>query len=186
MNLAMPLPIRVSSRVPASLLMFGVIALGIPGCAENGASSPAVSAARTKYLLGAEPAAATTFVEARQQADGASEVVVTGRIGVPDQEPWTAGKAAFVIRDAAEEGAESHGGETHDPANCPFCKRKASQPEAQAIVQFVDEQGNVLPIDARELFGLAVNQKVTVRGKAKMVDAETLVVSADGLFVGQP
>ena len=36
--------------------------------------------------------------------------------------------------------------------NCPFCKLKTANVQ-RAAVQFVDEEGETLEVDARELFG---------------------------------
>jgi len=163
----------------AGLLMLGMCAVG---CRPSGAAvDPKVAAMRQRLLVGEEPAGAVTFADARTQVEQSPEVTLIGRIGVPDQEAFVEGKAAFVIRDAV--GEVEHGGPDHDPANCPFCKRKASQPEAMAVVQFLDEKGEVLPIDARELFDLAENARVVVQGKAQIVEPGALVVSAERLFV---
>lgn len=144
--------------------------------------SPEVRAWRTAYLVRSQPTGAKPFAEIRRDLAGPRQVVVVGRIGVPEQEPWVAGKAAFTIRDVADEKQGGHGGRNHDPATCPFCKRKASQPDAMAVVQFLDDRGEVISIDARELFPISENQRVVVQGTATL-DDETLIVSATQLFV---
>lgn len=152
----------------------------LSGCSDG--ASPEVRALRSKFLTKSEPTQPAAFSEVRQELDPTKPVVIVGRIGVPDQEPWVTGRAAFTVRDATDEKPGGHGGKNHDPATCPFCKRKASQPEAMAIVQFLDERGEVLGIDARELFDLAENQRVVVQGRASLAD-ETLVVSAETLYI---
>jgi hypothetical protein len=166
-----------------SAALIGLLVLGICsiGCRPGATADPKVAATRERVLMREEPSGAVTFVDARSQVADRPEVTLVGRIGVPDQEPFVQGKAAFVIRDAA--GEVEHGGPDHDPANCPFCKRKASQPEAMAVVQFLDDKGEVLPIDARELFDLSENARVVVQGKAQIVEPGALVVSAERLFV---
>lgn len=152
------------------------------GCGDG--ATPEVRSLRTRFLTAAAPTDPRPLPEVRQQLEGSPHVVIAGRIGVPDQEPWVAGKAAFTVRDAADEKPGGHGGKNHDPATCPFCKRKASQPDAMAVVQFLDSDGQVISIDARELFDLSENQRVVVSGEAQL-DHETLVVTADKLYVAQ-
>lgn len=139
-------------------------------------------------------------------------VTVIGHIGgVSD--PWDRGRAAFMISDTTAGHSHSHDHDhdhdhdhahghdhdhdhdhAHDHAhdhshedghNCPFCERAKPGTKSLAIVQFVDEKGEVLPIDARELFNLKEKQTVVVQGLA-MIDAlGNLVISATGIFVQQ-
>ena len=171
------------ARTASALLVGCASTILLSGCGGLfGAGNSAAQAARGKFLLPSAPAGAITFAAARKQIAGETPIILTGRIGVPDQQPWVEGKAMFVIRDAS---GENHGGADHDPANCPFCKRRAAQPESMAVIEFLDEQGKPLAIGARELFELTENQLVTVQGRARLDPSETLVLSADGIFVGK-
>ena len=49
-------------------------------------------------------------------------------------------------------------------------------------MNFVDEKGEIIRIDARELLGLKENQTVVVRGKAKLLGGAMLVIDADGVY----
>ena len=126
-------------------------------------------------------------------------VVVIGRIGgVPNpwkqgspEYPWSPGKAEFVIADPAaaaevEDHGHSHGHAHDDPDHeCPFCATAANS-DVVALVRFKDEDGDILRIDARELFDLNGEETVVVRGKPQMLgDAKdgVVVVEADGLYV---
>ncbi|MBX3411330.1 MAG: hypothetical protein KF708_01340 [Pirellulales bacterium] len=156
------------------------VLLGLTGCG-SGVDS-AVLAKRTQYLRTEEPAGATSFADARQTLDEKPSVVLVGRISAGDQEPFVQGQAAFTLTDAF--GDAAHGGDGgHDPANCPFCKRRASQPESKAIVQFLDEQGKVVPIDARELFDLKPNQVVVIEGEATVDPLNVMFVAAKAMHV---
>lgn len=164
----------------AGMFLLALVAGISAGCADS--ASQQLEAARAKYLATSEPAGGQPFSEARSGLDAPREVVLVGRVGVPDQDPWVPGKAAFTIRDAADEETSGHGGEGH-LADCPFCRRRASQPESMAIVQFVDPSGELVAIDARELFELAENQRVVVQGTAQLIDTGALLVSAHKLYV---
>lgn len=156
----------------------------LTGCGWLGFGPTAeVRALREKFVVDQEPAGAVAIAEARQATDRTRPVVIAGRIGVPDQEPWLKGQAGFVVRDASDEEASGHGGHDHDPETCPFCKRRAAQPDAIAVVRFLDEQGRPIPRDARELFDLALHQRVVVSGAAELDENEMLVITARSFYV---
>jgi hypothetical protein len=130
----------------------------------------------------------------RQQATSPSvEVTLVGQIGgmpnVWPQEhknfPWYDGQASFFLVDSKVAAqfaahAKKHGG-SH---NCAFCQSLAEKnAHAIAVVNFVDEQGQILPIDARQLLDVKERQTVVVRGKAKLLGGRMLVVDADGIYV---
>ena len=52
-----------------------------------------------------------------------------------------------------------------------------------AMVQFVDKNGKVLPMDVREMFQVKESDMVVVRGKAHVTAGGILVVNAEGLYV---
>lgn len=163
-----------------SLLALLALVAGIAGCGSR--EDAALKAQREKFSRADEPTGAVSFADARKGLAEKSEVVLVGRIAASDQEPFVNGQAAFFVTDAFADAA--HGNESgHDPANCPFCKRRAEQPESQAIVQFLDEQGQVVPIDARQLFGLEPNQVVVVEGAATVDGLNVMFVSAKGIHV---
>jgi len=168
-------------------VIFGVACSLLAFCAGCGnpwnGDNTQLRATRSKFLTVTEPTGGAALTEIRKALDPNQRVVVIGRIGVPDHESWIAGKAAFAIRDAAGEKPGDHGGKGHDPASCPFCKRKASQPDSTAFVQFIDERGEIIGIDARELFELTDNQRVVAQGKAALVGPDTLVVTAEKLYL---
>jgi len=53
-----------------------------------------------------------------------------------------------------------------------------------AVVEFVDETGHSLHIDARELLGVKKDQLVVVRGQGRVESDGYLIVTADGIYVG--
>lgn len=167
----------------ASLVALSLAAVAIAGCSLS--EDPAVVAQRKKLLLADEPAGAVSIAEAKknvqdQSAKEPSEVVLVGRIGAGDAEPWNQGKTAFMISEAPDP-SHSHAS-AKDAENCPFCKRRAANAPL-AIVEFLGDDGNVLPIDARELLRVEKNQVVVVRGSGRINDLDQLVVSAQGIHV---
>ncbi len=108
----------------------------------------------------------------------AESVVIVGRIFAGDMEPWDTGKASFLIAELPDEGH----GEGHDADNCPFCKRKAAKAPT-AIVQFVDAAGQVIPIDARKLFGVDKKDVVVIRGQAAAGELRAMVITATDMHI---
>jgi len=120
------------------------------------------------------------------------EVVVVGRIGGmpniwpethPDF-PWYDGQASFFLVDSkvAEKFAahvKHHGGQ-----ECAFCRQLAAKnANAIAVVNLVDEKGEILRIDARKLLDVKERQTVVVRGTAKLLAGSLLVIDAQGVHV---
>ncbi len=168
------------SAVRSIALMFVVAAVALAsGCGT--ANDPRTSALRQKFLATEEPAGAITIAESQQKLEPDGQVVAVGRIGASGIDPWAKGEAAFVISEAPEGGHADQPG--HDAANCPFCKRRAAKADATALVQFQDEQGNVLPIDARQLLGVADNQVVVVQGRGRLNEVGMLVIAASKIHV---
>jgi hypothetical protein len=124
--------------------------------------------------------------------------------------PWDKGRAAFVMMDPSfaaqaaaddQDGAESHASEASDEADvtehlehdhhahagddhhdCPFCKQAQQAAAAQAIVQFVGDDGEPLPIDARQLFDLQGDELVVVKGKARLT-VGMLMVQGEQIYI---
>lgn len=134
---------------------------------------------RAKYLLADEPPGAVGILDLRESISGDQRVVLVGQIGgITD--PWSRGQASFVIVDpvALMEG-EGHS----QDCDCPFCRQSSEETEGLALVQFVDDSGEVLSVDAQRLFGVSQDQMVVVQGRAKLDQLGHLVVAAHGLYV---
>jgi hypothetical protein len=73
----------------------------------------------------------------------------------------------------------------HAPGEeCAFCAAHAGDSAyVLAVVQFADENGKPLKVDARDLFELKEKETVVVRGNAKIDPAGMLIVDATGLYV---
>lgn len=157
-------------------------ALVSAGCNQRSAADPAeLKAQRSRFLLTAEPEGAVGVLDARDASPHGGPVVLVGRIG-GTQQPWVLGKAAFVIVDPTCGADVEHSHHGPDD-NCPFCAQKKPQSESLAIVQFHDQRGQLLALDAKELFELGEDQTVVVKGEAKVNELGTLVVMASGIYV---
>lgn len=157
--------------------------IAICGC-ERSAEDVATLAYRDQFLSATEPADPINLSEAanlvKSGADGAEPrlVAVIGRIYAGELDPWEPNRASFIL---SELPAEGHG-EGHDADNCPFCKRRAAKAPT-AIVEFVDEKNETIPIDARKLFGIDKGQTVIVRGKVSAGELGSLNLIADQMHV---
>ncbi len=166
---------------PLLLLSLGLAPLA--GCGgELSADDPQVVEQRVKFLLDTEPDNVSLVQDVREQVEtgpDSDQVVILGKIGGVEN-PWSKGRAGFVMIDPA---AADHDSENCHDDNCEHCRRARERKkfQATALVEFV-ENGKVVPIDARTLFRLKEGQTVVVRGRAKLND-DNLVIQADGLYV---
>ena len=156
-----------------------LVLLALAGC---GTRDTTLMVHRATYVLEHEPQGAVGILDLRESLSGDEEeedVIVIGQIG-GIAEPWMRGQASFVIADPiALIEDEDH----PEACDCPFCREVTDETEGLALVQFMDDHGSVLPIDAKKLFGFDTNEMVVVRGRAKIDARGHLVVSANGLYI---
>ena len=122
-----------------------------------------------------------TPTEIKETVTEPTSLKVAGRIDAGEIEPFQKGIASFVISQLPD---DSHaGGDPNHADNCPFCKRKLKN-APKAVVQFLDADGKVLQVDARELLGVAKGDVVVVQGTAQYLEAvNTVQINADGVFI---
>lgn len=170
------MPTRIHVR--SALLSLAMLLL--PGCAESG-GAPVAPPERQKFIAAAEPQGATTIAKAKAAvANKSGEVVLVGQILAGQFDPFHQGKASFVLTELPE-GGHAHKG--HDHKDCPFCKRRAAK-APKVVVQCKDAAGKLIPIDARQLLGVAKDQVIVVRGKGKIDPAlDMFVVEAESIFI---
>jgi len=134
-----------------------------------------------KYALVDEPDGAIGVIEARQSSKDGEPIVLVGRVGGATN-PWIEGRAAFTMLDASKSvvatGKEASGNEIC-MGDCCAQERAA----CTALVTVVDVNGQVLPVDSRQLFRIAENDMLLVRGKVKKDETGNFTVIADGVFV---
>lgn len=174
---------------PGILCLLAISFLAAYGCGLTGApADPRIAQWRAACVLTAEPEGSLGVLDVRetlveQKASELPEVVLVGRIGgVPD--PWGRGEASFVVEELSVCGVEGgHDHHDHDAASCPFCSKKINPLETLALVRFVDAEGLVLPVSARDVFPVDAHQTVVVRGRAAIDPAGQLLVTARELYV---
>ena len=142
------------------------------------ANVPAADGA--KYLLAAEPAGAKPVKELRGDAKDGDEVVVVGRIG-GTAKPWIDGRAGFTIVDLSFIPCNAKEGDTCSTPWDYCCDSKDELVKGMATVKVVDESGQSVPMDARQLLGVKELDTVVVRGRAKRDDQGNLTVLAAGI-----
>lgn len=126
-----------------------------------------------------------------QTASGPRDVALLGVVGGvanPYKEsrpefPFAQGQALFYLADVGVV-AESEGHQHAPGEECAFCAAHAEDnSKLLALVQFRDENGKILQVDARQLFDLKEQETVVVQGVATIGAGDTLIVDATGLYV---
>lgn len=121
------------------------------------------------------------------------DVAVVGHIGgLPNpwkeaqpEYPFASSQAVLFLADPQAVVENEEAGHSHAPGEeCAFCAAHAAdQADMLAVVQFVDENGKVLPMDVRQLFDVKENDTVVISGKARVTEGGILVVDARGMYV---
>ena len=163
-----------------------MIALLLGGCSDSQEAAK-IQELAAKFLLAEEPEGAVDVAIAKQkltEANATDDVLLTGRVGLEGADSWDPTSASFLIRDLSLDDEQNGHDHSHEDDNCPFCKAKKQAALAKtAMIHVVDEAGNVPPFDARRLLGLEMDQVVVVRGKGRVDELGTLVVSANGVHI---
>jgi hypothetical protein len=167
-----------------TIALMMLVAVVVVGCAKKRDSesedTAAYSAVGQKYLVQQEPADAKPVGEA-VQADDDTEVTLVGRIG-GEEKPIEDGLAAFTIVDLSLKSCSDmpdHGCETPWDYCCDSKRLKTHS----VPVKFTDEKGNVVPLDARKLFGVEPLSTVVVQGKLQKDEAGNTSVVGKKMYV---
>ncbi len=148
---------------------------------ETSTALPRPSAEGAKYLLSAAPTDAQDVISMREAVDDNQEVVVIGRIG-GSHDPWVEGMAAFSVVDRSLPACSDIPGDSC-PKPWDYCCATDKLPGATTLVKVVDEQGEIIPTDARELLGVSELQTVVIQGTARKDDAGNITVLASGIYI---
>ena len=171
---------RMKQRMSLSLAT--ACCLITAGCGD--ATSPRVLALRSQFLVASAPEKERPVPDVRNDLKSGelkpdTAFVVRARINAGDFPPFADGKAAFIVTDATGHD----GDESHDPHECPFCKRDIKSVIAR--VEFDDEAGRMIDIDARELFNLKEFDLLVIEGRGQFDEDDMLVVAASKIFVSR-
>ena len=151
-------------------------------CGCGAGVAPEIAALRVKLVVPAAPAGEKPIADIRKALqDGELKpnqtFVVRARINAGDFPPFADGMAAFVVTDATGHD----GDESHNPHECPFCKRDIKNVIAR--VEFKDKAGALIKTDARELFDVKEFDLLVIEGTGQFAEDDTLVIDATKLFV---
>ncbi|MDA9934666.1 hypothetical protein N9B88_02740 [Rubripirellula sp.] len=162
------------------ILSLGIFAVGCDS-RESVTNSGRRPSGGGKYILTTAPADPQTPTDIKESVTEPTLVAITGRIDAGDVEPFQDGVASFMISQLPE-GDHAEGDPDHAD-NCPFCKRKLKN-APKAVVRILDDAGEVMPVDARQLLGIAKGDVVVVRGSATYLEpVNTVQIDAEGIFV---
>ena len=165
------------------VFLSAVLGIFVAGCGTNESvsTSDKLPSGGGKYILTTEPADALTPTEIKEAVTEPTRVTIAGRIDAGDVEPFQDGLASFLISQLPD-GDHAEGDPNHAD-NCPFCKRKLKN-APKAVVRILDESGEVMTVDARQLLGLSKGDVVVVQGSATYLEpVNTVQVDAEGIFV---
>ena len=160
----------------ACLVILCAFLVGCPAEPEN---KPSVDG--SKFLLTTEPDGAQEVIAAREAAADGDDVLVVGRIGGAE-DPWTENRAAFTIVDNSLKACSDIPGD-QCPIPWDYCCERDKLPEAKALIKVVDENGDLVKADARDLLNVKELSTVIVQGKAQKDEAGNLTILADGIYV---
>jgi len=170
----------------SALLVIASVLATSTGCGTAPASSSQLSmlAANidaSQFKLAEEPDGAVGVIAARESAEDGSPLVLVGRIG-GSATPWIEGRAAFTLLDASMNVVA----EGDDRAEGEICTGDCCATErlnCTTLVKVVDEHGQIVPVDSRQLLGLKESDLVVVQGTAKKDGNGNFVMLARGVFI---
>jgi hypothetical protein len=174
----------MNKSVVAALLLLCVAI--VVGCSSRKPeSSSAIDAATiksigAKYLVDQEPGEPKDVNDVVENVADKETVTVLGRIG-GDVRPFVQDVAAFMIVDRKLKSCSDIEGD-----DCPtpwdYCCEKDVGKNSMTI-KFVDDKGQTVPIDAKELFQLKELQTVVVSGELRKSADGSVALVADKMYV---
>jgi hypothetical protein len=168
----------------ARRFIFGVAILSstvvLAACTRQVEQRSAPAASGAAYRLSAEPVGAQGVAEIRKSAKADENVVVVGRIG-GDVKPWVEGMAAFLLTDTSMTPCSERAGDSC-PTPWDYCCEVDRLKDAKVMVKLVDQQGQIVKNDARQLLDIKELDTVVVRGRAQRDEAGNLTILADGVY----
>ncbi len=168
-----------------SLVALLALIVSTAGCGRQHSveapNSVSDSPSGSQFLLTEEPQDAKEVIAVRESARDDDAVIVVGRIG-GSKNPWVEGRAAFSIVDLSLKACSDIEGDT---CKMPwdYCCETDLLPKATVLVKVVDESGDLLATDSRELLSVKELDTVVASGTAKRDDEGNLTVLANKIYV---
>ena len=167
-----------SHRSGACCVLFASVLVCLVGCS---AEDPRLQALRKQFVLDDEPKQPTTIADAKAKIEENARVELVATVAATEHETFSPEKGYLLVTEVLP-GQHQHSGE-RSADDCPFCRRRAAK-APRAAVRFVDDAGEKLAVDARELFGIKTGDTVVIRGTGELIgDLDLLVVTADGIYL---
>ena len=168
---------RIANYTFLALLALFLLA---PGCGDS--TDPEVLAQRNRFLKAAQEEKETPVAEIRKSLKSGelkpgTPFKVRVRINAGEFPPFVNGSAKFFVTDATGHD----GDESHDPHECPFCRRDVKS--MMALVEFHNEAGKIIPMDARELFGVKDFELLVIEGTGQFDSEDVLLLTASAMSI---
>jgi len=162
------------------LCLFSILLL--TGCGES--LDPRVLKLRQQFVVEKPPGNERPVPDIRSDLKSGklspgTPFAIRARINAGDIPPFAEGKATFIVTDATGHD----GDESHNPHECPFCKRDIKSVIAQ--VQWNDTEGKLLNVDSRELFNVKEFDLLVIEGTGQFDTDDMLVIAASKIFVSR-
>ena len=150
------------------------------GCGAG--TDPVISALRQQFVVEQPPGNERPVPEIRADLKSGkltpdTPFSVRVRINAGEIPPFAPGKATFIVTDATGHD----GDESHNPHDCPFCKRDIKNVIAQ--VEWRDKDGKLLQVDSCELFDVKEFDLLVLEGTGTFSTDDTLIINASKVFV---
>lgn len=160
-----------------NILFTGIMLFGVIGCSVESTSTTSLSSNYDPQWIAPEAPTNPLHVGvAREKVEDKQPILVVGHIG-GSPNPFVDGVAAFSLIDLSL--PDCAGGDCSDDG----CTTPEELKKNLATVKFVNGDGKLVAVDARELLNVAAKSKVAVEGTAQRDEAGNLVVLASRLYV---
>ena len=154
----------------------------IAGCGSG--IDPEIMSLRQKFVVERPPGDERPVPEIRADLKSGkltsdTPFSVRVRINAGEVPPFAPGKATFIVTDATGHD----GDESHNPHDCPFCKRDIKSVIAQ--VECHDQNGKLVQVDSRKLFDIKEFDLLVLQGTGTFSKDDTLIINASKVFVAR-
>jgi len=165
---------KLMTPAPIALCLLAATLSILVGCGSEGSM---VSVLRKDLILDQEPSETTTIAAATESIATDSSVTIVADVVGDDAKAFVKGQAAFIVTEVGE-------GEKCTDVDCPFCDDCKGNKSRNATVQFVDESGNPIAIDTRDLLGINAGDTVVIQGKGEILEGlDMLQITASNIFI---
>ena len=171
----------------SSVSFAACLALLTAGCSQESPTAEPLTLVTTaavdgsNFMLDEEPDGATDVIRVREEANDGDEVVLVGRIG-GSVNPWVDGRAAFSIVDGSLRAcSDIPGDDCTEPWD--YCCETDRLPSSTALIKIVDDRGELVKTDARQLLDVKELSTVVIKGSAQRDDAGNLTILASGVYL---